>query len=70
MLSPDSISHAGETFQTSAELGRTRIPLPLGGTASSVPEAVREPKVLTFGLLTAMAGMGFAAFVLVRLLLW
>jgi hypothetical protein len=70
MQSPNSISRAGETFQTSAELGRTRIALPLGGVASSIPEAVHEPKVLTFGLLAGTAGVGFAAFVLVRLLLW
>jgi hypothetical protein len=52
------------------QLGKTLVRLPLGGAASNVPEAVREPKVLTFGLLTAMAGMGFPAFVLVRLLVW
>jgi hypothetical protein len=70
MQSPNSISRAGETFYTSAELGCTRIRLPLGGAASNIPEAVREPKILTFGLLTAMAGIGFAAFVLLRLLIW
>jgi hypothetical protein len=70
MQSPDSIAHQGETFQTAAELGQTWITLPLGGAASNIPEAVREPKILTFGLLAAIAGIGFAAFVLLRLLLW
>jgi len=66
-ISGVSISHHSECLRTPAKLGQTRITLPLGGVASSIPEAVRESNVLTFGLVAAIAGLGFAAFVLVRL---
>jgi hypothetical protein len=53
----------------SAQLGRTKVELPLGGVASSIPAEVRRPKIVTCGLLAAAVGAAFVVFVLIRLLL-
>jgi hypothetical protein len=50
--------------------GPTRIILPFGGLASSIPEEVHPGRVPTIALLAASVGTALLTFVVLRVVLW